>query len=194
MADFIICLIILLAAGLLLPVLHSFTKTRDHNYRPKCRSNLRQIIIAMTSYSDKDLVNGHFPLHPAGEEESFALLLRTDEISDATTFACPQYSRKYNALYSKPVPYPKLVKELHAWTLTHSDYAYYWKNGPISNSSYSNLAVVSDFSENHAEGGNVGFLDGHVRFFRNSNVDKIAHSGPFYDVGGILETTPAPKK
>ncbi len=74
--------IISVLAGMLLPAL---TRAREAARRTQCMSNLRQIGIGATSFSDKDLTHGKYP-------ETVDQLIKSGEIMSQNVLRCP--SRK----------------------------------------------------------------------------------------------------
>ncbi len=158
--------IISLLAGMILPVLN---KAREKGRRIKCLGNLKDIGIALRSYSIDN-----FEWFPSANESTTALnlLVREDYLSVATSFSCP--SQRVLAAIDPGPPA----------TITSSNYLYIDDHGDFRDNpglseliTNSETSLLSDRLNNHLakEGagftrfGNVLYAGGHVKGFSDRN-------------------------
>ena len=136
----IICIVCVLSNVFLLFHLPSIGVAREPAKRISCRSNIKQIQLALKQYSAD--YSGNFP--PANGAAGLEYLRKCDYLADYAVYTCPS-TRTAKGKGKQP-----LTEDI-------VDYVYV---GGLNEKSVQNTPILYDKSGNHQDFGNVGTVDG----------------------------------
>jgi prepilin-type processing-associated H-X9-DG protein len=145
-------LLMLASIPILLP---SLNRAREVANRVKCAANLKQIGLALQLYSNEN--RGRFPDGPEG-------LLLTQDITPEV-FVCPSTN-------DSPAPGVELPKQAaNLQTGGHDSYVYLGKGKTATTPA--NVVLVYEIMNNHHDGFNALFGDGHVEFIGGPTAKQV---------------------
>jgi prepilin-type processing-associated H-X9-DG protein len=142
-----------LATSILLP---SLNRARETANRIKCATNERQMGMDCLLWANNH--NGHYPA-------SIADILTQDP--QPQIFLCPSSNTSLPANAKAMAP-----EALAAWLTDHGDYVYVGA-GSNAASTGADQIIVYEKPENHGQGMNILFGDGHVEFVKIANAVQL---------------------
>lgn len=165
----VVIAIIAILAGMLLPALN---RARESARRVKCLNNIRQISVASHLYAAD-----HREIFPSGNTiANWAVELFPDYTEDYNMFLCPSMNTTASATITDAS-----CDYAFVGGLKESDPAdsFMLCDEPVSVTTASGQVVFSETQSNHrADGGNFGFVDGHVTWISTNGAG--ATSGQRY--------------
>ena len=152
----VVIAIIGILAAMLLPVL---SNAKEKTKRLNCKSNLKNIGLALKQYSDENSEN--FPTADASVGTSatstgFGLLVSGEYLTSAKIYTCPSTSTSAAGTLTNIIP-------------ANVDYAYDVGSSTAESEFNAETGIARDKDANHQKYGNILFGDGHVQGFKSSN-------------------------
>jgi prepilin-type processing-associated H-X9-DG protein len=150
-------------------MLPSLNRARETANRVKCGSNMRQIGMAILLYSNEN--RGKYP-------PDLAALIKTQDIT-AECFICPSGNTAFppNLREMKP-------DDVGKWVNENSNYVYL--GGGMNNTAGAEVIVLYEKPEDHRQGMNMLFGDGHVEFFMMPEAQRMIEAQKNKKKGGRL--------
>jgi prepilin-type processing-associated H-X9-DG protein len=142
-----------LGTSILLP---SLNRAREAANRVKCASQLRQMGMAMVMYVNDN--NGAMP-------PDLATLLESAELPPQLVL-CPSVGRTVPNTWSDMT-----VEQRGEWINANSNYRYL-PTAKLPTKRSSEIVVMYELPDNHRDGGNVLFADGHVEFLPSFQLER----------------------
>ncbi len=164
----VVIAIIAILAGMLLPALN---KAREKARMGVCVSNLKQVGTGLTMYADS-YEGSRFP--QKGGADGLEMLRSTGALTDYGVFHCPSTSFGVGK-GTETLSYKKGTES----NVVNCDYAFAagLTNGVSRSTGAPDSAIASDMyttkdehtGANHTDGGNILFIDNHVKGFTGAN-------------------------
>lgn len=170
----VVIAIIAILAGMLLPALN---KAREKARMGVCVSNLKQVGVGLTMYADS-YEGARFP--HLGGAEGLEMLRVNGALTDYGVFHCPSTANGVGKA-DEPLTYSK-SKATESGVI-NCDYAFAggMTNGVSRSTGAPDSAIAADYvgantgykgdlsGSNHQDGGNILFIDNHVKGFTGAN-------------------------
>ncbi|MEW6534746.1 MAG: type II secretion system protein [Candidatus Auribacterota bacterium] len=161
----VVIAIIAILAGMLLPALN---RARESARRIKCLNNVRQISVASHLYAAD-----HREVFPSGNTvENWAVELFPEYTEDQNMFLCPSMNTQSSATVTDTSCDYAFVANL-----MESDPAdsFMLCDEPVSVDATNGRVTYSETTSNHrSDGGNFGFVDGHVSWIATNAAGAAA--------------------